>query len=199
MRCIPLAIWGHLLSSREIAQLAQQEASLTHANQICQVCACLQTMMQSESEVFIIMIAFNAKMCRSIPTFHSAYWMSFHIISSHWAESNVTMSGSISPHYPLLCQASTSLSSFQFLNQPRAIQDCNAAYCLAAASLIRGSGDSEAAIQAAQEWTEQFAVPGVKQWLKFALGTEAIPSVVNQRGWVRWGFLLAFRSALNKL
>lgn len=78
-------------------------------------------------------------------------------------------------------------------------QDCNAAYCIAIAHLIRHPGDADGALSAASAWAESHAQPVVKQWLLVdsAAGDAAALDAVligltRTAGFVRWGFTLAF-------
>jgi len=77
------------------------------------------------------------------------------------------------------------------------MQDCNAAYCIALATLIRKPGKARRAIEAAVAWTESSGHDTVKKWLHIAVSSQALQvdswKEKGTEGWVQWAFLWTFR------
>ena len=77
------------------------------------------------------------------------------------------------------------------------MQDCNAAYCIAMASLISQPGNAGAAIDAAVAWTERHGHETVKLWLHTALASQPLQADSwagkGTQGWVQWAFVWTFR------
>ena len=75
------------------------------------------------------------------------------------------------------------------------LQDCNVAYCLAIGSLIRQPGNAEAAVARAEAWAWEHAEQAVVAWLAESAEERPQLNCTHQIGFVRWGFVLAFRCA----
>ena len=73
------------------------------------------------------------------------------------------------------------------------IQACSAAYCIAIAHLIKHPGQSEGAFSAASTWATTQPCQAVQEWLEQAQDITYKPSVEHRCGWMKWGFLYAFR------
>ncbi|BDA47872.1 probable ADP-ribosylarginine hydrolase Tri1 at N-terminal half [Coccomyxa sp. Obi] len=73
------------------------------------------------------------------------------------------------------------------------VKDCNAAYCIAVAHLLKQPSCAETAFQAALNWAKAEAGPEVVTWLEQAQDVHYCPCVNTRAGWIKWGFLYAFR------
>ena len=78
-------------------------------------------------------------------------------------------------------------------------QDATAAYCIAIAWLINHSDDAGGAVTAAEGWASQIANEEVQGWLREAAEPGDGPSCLHMIGFVRWGFVHAFRQVLHTL
>ena len=75
------------------------------------------------------------------------------------------------------------------------MQDANAAYCLAISWLLQHPGDAAGAVQYTEHWAATEAVPEVQEWLVESARPGNGPDCTSMIGFVRWGFVHAFRYA----
>ena len=81
----------------------------------------------------------------------------------------------------------------------RAMQDANAAYCIALAQLMRSPGDKHSAFQRASAWAAAAANEEMRGFLAEA-EAQALPAdfdCTDHQGYLRWAFVLAFRCVFD--